>query len=760
MSKYSIVIPCFNNFSFTRNCVESICRNVSDFELVLIDNGSTDQTSVYFDSLVLLYPNTKIITYPDNVGFSIAVNAGIKASTGLYIVVLNNDTLIGPACFDHLVESLLFARSSLNDSKIMFCGPVSNNASGLQSVELSDPSVPDIDSFVSDFYNNNQKPFFFSNFLSGFCFLFDREFLDSSILFDESFLIGGFEDNDFFHRVTLSGFKCIINPSVFIYHFGQSTLKNISNYQSTYFNKNCLYYIQKFSSSLPSKLVIILRVKNGSLFIRNFLESASRFTKYFIILLNDCTDDTESICRSFPFLNINFIFRSGFNESRDRQVLLHQAFVDGFDWALSLDVDEELPYSVTADDFQRLMHPVNPDIVAYSFPVYTFFESKSFIRMDFPWSELRGVRLFKLFPNQRIDSYGDKGLHCSHSPTSSPFTARDVNFPILHHGYNTRDLRLSKKDFYDKIDRNPYQQNRGPYGYKHLTTSNIQLAEYKSNNSICLAILCKDNFSELLALLFNHYFFFNEICVLHTGSSPEIKSLCSSFGANYFKHSFKNDFSELRNYLKSKIKSSWIFFLDTDEYLQLHEFSALSLMSLRDVDGFLFLVHNFQPNGDVLISDNVRMIRNIPAVYWTHPIHESVSESVKLNHLEIVPAYIPIKHVGFLKDKYSRDSKSSLYLSILHKDLKKHPQDASIYFHLSFHYLENNDFLSGIKYLQKCISLDPNFFLAHKELALRFIYSGIDYLHQCLDILPREHYFYPFLSRLFDYVSKCLDFKI
>jgi len=761
MTNLSIIIPCFNNLDYSRDCINSILRNTTNFELILINNGSNDGTRDYFKLLTATHSFIKVIDVDHNLGFSAAVNLGIDSSLSDFICILNNDTIVTPHWSVRMINHLRDFSIRKDDNKIAFVGPVSNNASGIQSVEISDNDIRDLDAFSESNFQTNINKQAFSNFLSGFCFIGKSEAFKSVGHLDERFKFGGFEDNDFFLRATLSGLKCMVDPSVFIYHHGQRTLSLIPDYQKNLFFPNCVGYTSKYSDPSRKVFCIILRVKNGAKFLPRYLNNISLFCNTLVVVDNESTDKTSDILLDNTHLKIYYQYFEGFDERRDRQHLLSTAYELGFDWALSLDIDELMPDYITPDYFQNLMHPVNPEILAYSFIVYTFFESEKYIRQDPPWNYLMGIRFFRLFPYQKVDFHGKAGLHCSHSPSFSPVNTRHTSQPILHLGYINSDIRKAKSDFYNSIDSDPFQPNIGPFGYKHLTTSEILLAEYNPDNTISLAILTDDNGQKLFNCLYNHTSFFSEIHVLHTGKSPEIADICTIFNANYYQTKFRYDFSRLRNKLKSLIKTKWILFLDTDEVISYSDFSQISQMTLRDVDGYLFIVWNYQPNGTVIFSDNVRLIRNTDKIYFTHPIHESVSESVRVNHLAIVPSPIPIKHFGFLEDQSIKSKKSSLYLSILKGQAVNHPTDPSTFFHLSFHYFENNDIPAGIYHLAKCVDLDPKFFLAHKELGLRYVNMAIDHLQKCLDSIPEGHYYFDYISRVFDYISKVnfIEFK-
>src|SRR4051812_16016574 len=89
----SIIIPCWNQLAFTRHCLQSVFRHTRPaFELVVVDNGSTDGTGAYLAGIAdaARVPVT-VIGNATNQGFPAAINQGLKAARGGYLVLLNND---------------------------------------------------------------------------------------------------------------------------------------------------------------------------------------------------------------------------------------------------------------------------------------------------------------------------------------------------------------------------------------------------------------------------------------------------------------------------------------------------------------------------------------------------------------------------------------------------------------------------------------------------------------------------------------------
>lgn len=92
--KYSVIIPCYNTSSTVEKTVMSISSSgLADFEILLIDDGSKDNTPVLCDRLAAEYGNIRAIHQP-NAGVSSARNRGIKEAQGEYIWFFDSDDVV------------------------------------------------------------------------------------------------------------------------------------------------------------------------------------------------------------------------------------------------------------------------------------------------------------------------------------------------------------------------------------------------------------------------------------------------------------------------------------------------------------------------------------------------------------------------------------------------------------------------------------------------------------------------------------------
>ena len=205
MSKTSIIIPVCGNEKMTQECLESIEKNTTDYEIIIIDNGSTPPFTGQY----------KVIRNSENFGFTKAVNQGLYKATGDVIVILNNDTIVTP----HWLECLKF-----HLEKYDMVGPVTNRISGPQQIAFpSDTHSLRVDSFAEWLHQKNCGLTIDHHRLVFFCVAFKKSVVEKIGFLDEQFSPGNFEDDDYCLRAIEAGLRLGIAQDVFIYHHGSQT---------------------------------------------------------------------------------------------------------------------------------------------------------------------------------------------------------------------------------------------------------------------------------------------------------------------------------------------------------------------------------------------------------------------------------------------------------------------------------------------------------------------------------------------------------
>jgi len=220
-SVVSIIVPVYNQLEYTKLCVESIQRYTSfPYELIFVDNGSTDGTDKYLKTI----PKAKIITNSTNYGFAKACNQGIRIASGDYILLLNNDVVVTEGWLRRMV------RCAESDSKIGLVGPVSNYVGSSNQLDQAAKysTLEEMGQYAEQIAEKNKGHWVEmpdSDRLVGFCLLIKREVIDTIGLLDERFVLGFFEDDDYCMRAREAGYKLMIAKDVFIHHFGSRTFK-------------------------------------------------------------------------------------------------------------------------------------------------------------------------------------------------------------------------------------------------------------------------------------------------------------------------------------------------------------------------------------------------------------------------------------------------------------------------------------------------------------------------------------------------------
>ncbi|MCK4462884.1 MAG: glycosyltransferase, partial [Candidatus Omnitrophica bacterium] len=93
--KCDVIIPVCNMLAYTKLCLEKLLENtLIPFDLIIIDNGSTDGTERFFSSFNPSKVNLKYIRNEENIGPILAYNQGIKRGDSSYVCMMHNDVLI------------------------------------------------------------------------------------------------------------------------------------------------------------------------------------------------------------------------------------------------------------------------------------------------------------------------------------------------------------------------------------------------------------------------------------------------------------------------------------------------------------------------------------------------------------------------------------------------------------------------------------------------------------------------------------------
>lgn len=214
----SIVIPLFNRVELTRQCLTALAEVTADvrYEVVLVDNGSTDDTPRLLEALS---GNLQIVRNEQNLGFARACNQGARVARGRHLVFLNNDTVPLRGWLRALLDaadarpdcSIVGSKLLYPDGSIQHAGVVFNHAGQAHHVYAHLPG---------DFAAANHPREL--QVVTAACMLIRRDAFEAAGGFDEGFR-NSFEDVDLCLRIRERGGRVLYEPRSVLFHLESQT---------------------------------------------------------------------------------------------------------------------------------------------------------------------------------------------------------------------------------------------------------------------------------------------------------------------------------------------------------------------------------------------------------------------------------------------------------------------------------------------------------------------------------------------------------
>lgn len=332
----SMTILAFNNLEKTKRCVESILKYTKgiNYEMILVDNGSSDKTLEYFRSIP--FQNKRIMRITKNLGAGYPWIHFSVNDFGKYISAISNDLIVTP----HWLENLLACMKS--DPKIGMVNPVCNNTSNLQDVNLPYSSYEEMQQKAARFNHSDPRKWEDRLRMITLGTLFRKEvLLASGWPMGDAGFFHDFGDDDMTFKIRRLGYRTVLAGDTWICHdhdlrhgegkdpaeFRQSLNIGRANFKDKYFgldawedaNNYFIPYLQDFPTPAikGSAKVLGVDVRCGPpiLDVKNWLRKFGIFQtelsafiqdpKYWVDLKTIC--DGPVICDREEFLSDGFL---------------------------------------------------------------------------------------------------------------------------------------------------------------------------------------------------------------------------------------------------------------------------------------------------------------------------------------------------------------------------------------------------------------------------------------------------------------------
>ncbi len=235
----SVIIPNYNGEQYIRECLDSLSAQRGGARILIVDNGSTDGSVRIIREE---YPWAELLELDQNYGFCRAVNEGIRATDGKYVILLNNDTKAADGFISSLVEAMEA------DADLFSC-----------QAQMRRMDRPDLLDGAGDFYcalgwaiargknapcKKYDRPSAIFSSCAGAA-IYRRSLFAETGYFDEAHF-AYLEDVDIGYRARILGYRNGYAPDAVVWHKGSAaTGSRYNRFKVTSAARNNLYLIYK-----------------------------------------------------------------------------------------------------------------------------------------------------------------------------------------------------------------------------------------------------------------------------------------------------------------------------------------------------------------------------------------------------------------------------------------------------------------------------------------------------------------------------------
>ena len=231
----SIIIPNWNGGKFLPTCLDALKRQTYPYcEVIVVDNASVDGSQKLLQEQ---YPWVRLVQLPENRGFTGACNAGIRAATGGYISLLNNDTEVDAGWAAAVVDAFeRHAEIGIVASKMLLFDKRDHIHTAGDYFTV-DGRAGNRGVWQQDHGQFDKEEYVFS--ACGGSSAYRKSMLDKIGILDDDFFFS-LEDIDLAWRAQLTGWRCLYTPKAIVYHHLSATGGGVT---ASYFDGRNLIYV-------------------------------------------------------------------------------------------------------------------------------------------------------------------------------------------------------------------------------------------------------------------------------------------------------------------------------------------------------------------------------------------------------------------------------------------------------------------------------------------------------------------------------------
>ncbi len=324
----TVVVVCCNRVEHTRQCLESVLNGTRQpYELIVVDNASTDQTSVLLEQMRGRPgpERLEVIRNASNQGFAAAVNQALRQARGRFVALLHNDVVVPRGWLGQMLKCLLHLWPQIG-----LVGPVSNHAGGAQQIEAAYASLDELAAFTERRFKEYRGQAGEVDRLGSFCLLTRREVLDQVGQWPD-----GREEADLCRLVKSAGYRPMLVQDVFVHHAGKETSPLAVNVATG--GSPVAPPLLIATKNSTQRISFCMIAKNEAERLSRCLTSVADLVAEMLVVDTGSTDDSKAVAARLGARVVDFPWVDDFSAARNESIRHARG-----DWIFWLDGDEDL----------------------------------------------------------------------------------------------------------------------------------------------------------------------------------------------------------------------------------------------------------------------------------------------------------------------------------------------------------------------------------------------------------------------------------